>query len=110
MTRTHRKVRYPPASKRRPYTPASAASGVEQALKVLEGRWKLVILFHLFGGNVLRFSELERAIPAISQKMLIQQLRQMERDGIVVRIRCPRRWNMALPAGDRHCARRSMRC
>ena len=59
---------------------------MEDALKVLEGRWKLVILFHLFGGKVLRFSELERAIPAVSQKMLIQQLRQMEVDGIVRRI------------------------
>ena len=68
------------------YTPVTAAGDVEQALKILEGRWKLVILFHLFGGNVLRFSELERAIPAISQKMLIQQLRQMERDGVVRRI------------------------
>ena len=45
-----------------------------------------MILFHLFGGKLLRFSELERAIPAISQKMLIQQLRQMEADGIVRRI------------------------
>ena len=45
-----------------------------------------MILFHLFGGRLLRFSELERAIPAISQKMLIQQLRQMEADGIVRRI------------------------
>ena len=52
---------------------------------MLEGRWKLVILFHLFGGKILRFSELERAIPGISQKMLIQQLRQLEEDGIVVR-------------------------
>lgn len=52
---------------------------------MLEGRWKLVILFHLFGDKVLRFSELERAIPGISQKMLIQQLRQLETDGIVVR-------------------------
>jgi DNA-binding HxlR family transcriptional regulator len=34
----------------------------------------------------LRFSELERAIPSISQKMLIQQLRQLERDGVVRRI------------------------
>ena len=68
------------------HTPASAADGVEQALKILEGRWKLVILFHLFGGKLLRFSELERAIPAVSQKMLIQQLRQMESDGIVRRI------------------------
>ena len=68
------------------YTRETAAEGVETALKLLEGRWKLVILFHLFGGNVLRFSDLERAIPAISQKMLIQQLRQMEKDGIVRRI------------------------
>jgi len=68
------------------YTPVTAANGVEQAFKVLEGRWKLVILFHLFGGKMLRFSELERAIPAISQKMLIQQLRQMEKDGMVRRV------------------------
>jgi DNA-binding HxlR family transcriptional regulator len=68
------------------YTPVSAAQDVEQAFKVLEGRWKLLILFHLFGGKVLRFSELERAIPAISQKMLIQQLRKMENDGMVRRI------------------------
>jgi DNA-binding HxlR family transcriptional regulator len=67
------------------WTPASAADGVEQVLKILEGKWKLVILFHLFGGQVKRFSELEKAIPAITQKMLIQQLRQMEADGIVTR-------------------------
>jgi DNA-binding HxlR family transcriptional regulator len=67
-------------------TPTSAADGVEKALAILAGRWKLVILFHLFGGNVLRFSELERAIPAVSQKMLNQQLRQMEADGIVRRV------------------------
>ncbi|MFT0860852.1 winged helix-turn-helix transcriptional regulator [Ancylobacter sp. G4_0304] len=94
MTSTHEKVGYLPAGK--PETPPghnphahtreSAAAGVEAGLKLLEGRWKLVILFHLFGGRVLRFSELERAIPAISQKMLIQQLRQMEQDGIVRRI------------------------
>jgi Predicted transcriptional regulators len=59
---------------------------VEIALKILEGRWKLIILFQLFGGQVVRFSDLERAIPAISQKMLIQQLRKMEADGIVRRI------------------------
>ena len=85
MTRTDKKVRYLPESEGRGHTPASAADGVEQGLKILEGRWKLLILFHLFGGKSLRFSELERAIPAISQKMLIQQLRQMENDGIVRR-------------------------
>ena len=98
MTRTDEKVRYlpeskvqsepkaGPESKAEALTPLSAASGVENVLRILEGRWKLVILFHLFGGKVLRFSDLERAIPAISQKMLIQQLRQMEADGIVRRI------------------------
>ncbi|RWF48400.1 MAG: MarR family transcriptional regulator [Mesorhizobium sp.] len=86
MTRTDEKVRYLPESEAETLTPLSAASGVENVLRILEGRWKLVILFHLFGGKVLRFSDLERAIPAISQKMLIQQLRQMGADGIVRRI------------------------
>ena len=45
----------------------------------------MVIIFHLFDRLTLRFSELERPIPGISQKMLIQQLRQLERDGIVER-------------------------
>ena len=86
MTRTHEQVRDLPPGKEAEYTPATAASGVEQAIQILEGRWKLLILFHLFGGNLLRFSDLERSIPAISQKMLIQQLRRMENDGIVRRI------------------------
>jgi len=63
-----------------------AASGVETAFRMLEGRWKMVIIFHLFDRSVLRFSELERAIPGVSQKMLIQQLRGMENDGIVRRV------------------------
>ncbi|WP_159716467.1 winged helix-turn-helix transcriptional regulator [Geminicoccus flavidas] len=73
-------------SKRPDYTAALAAHGVQQVLRVLEGRWKLVILFQLFGGRLLRFSELERALPGISQKMLAQQLRQLEKDGVVARI------------------------
>jgi DNA-binding HxlR family transcriptional regulator len=86
MTSTHEKVGYAPEGKPVAHTPFSAASGVESVVRMLEGRWKLVILFHLFGGRLLRFSDLERAIPDISQKMLIQQLRQMEADGIVTRL------------------------
>lgn len=67
-------------------TPRIASAGVQEALKVLEGRWKLSILFELFGRRTLRFSELERAIPGVTQKMLIQQLRDLERDGIVRRV------------------------
>src|SRR5882672_8555287 len=54
-------------------TPRIASIGVQEALKVL-------------GGRTLRFSELERAIPGVTQKMLIQQLRDLERDGIVRRV------------------------
>jgi DNA-binding HxlR family transcriptional regulator len=58
---------------------------LEEALKVLEGRWKILIIFHLFSAPVLRFSELRRAMVGISQKMLIQQLRDLEKDGVVAR-------------------------
>src|SRR6266853_1442654 len=72
------------------YTPVTAAAAdLEKALRFLEGRWKLVILFHLFGGKIMRFSDLERAIPAITQKMLGQQLKAMETDGIVLRTAYP---------------------
>lgn len=58
---------------------------VEDAIAVLEGRWKMLIVAHLYGEPVMRFSELRRAIPQVSQKMLIQQLRSLEEDGVVVR-------------------------
>ena len=70
---------------RKVYTPATAAAGVEDVLRLLEGRWKLIILFHLFDGKVQRYSDLEKLISGISQKMLSQQLRQLEADGIVAR-------------------------
>src|SRR5260370_21601846 len=64
--------------------PCSTAD-LEKAIKVLEGLWKILIIFHLFSAPVLRFSELRRAIVGISQKMLIQQLRDLEKDGVVAR-------------------------
>jgi DNA-binding HxlR family transcriptional regulator len=64
--------------------PCSAAH-LDDALKVLGGRWKMLILFHLFCAPMLRFSELRRAISGISHKMLAQQLRELERDGVVDR-------------------------
>jgi len=85
MARTDKKVSYSPTGKLEDVTPEMAAAGAEDALRLLEGRWKMIILFHLFDKGVLRFSELEKAIPAVSQKMLIQQLRDLERDGIVAR-------------------------
>src|ERR1700741_2654920 len=89
MASTDKKVWYSPTGNLADVTPDMAASGVEAAFRMLEGRWKMVIIFHLFDRGVLRFSELERAIPGVSQKMLIQQLRDLERDGIVDRMVYP---------------------
>ena len=57
---------------------------VERALKVISGRWKPVILYHVFSGPT-RLSELKRMMPDITQKVLIQQLREMEEHGLVRR-------------------------
>lgn len=85
MTSTHKKVSKKKSDNHEKYTPVTAAEGVDEALKVLEGKWKLFILFHLFDKQMMRFSDLERAIPAITQKMLTQQLRQLEADSLVHR-------------------------
>ncbi|MBY0527675.1 MAG: helix-turn-helix transcriptional regulator [Gemmataceae bacterium] len=53
-------------------------------LDVIGGRWKVLILFQLLQG-VKRFSVLQRALKSVTQKVLTQQLREMERDGIVER-------------------------
>lgn len=57
---------------------------VDQALEVLSGKWKPRILWRLQAAT-LRFSELQRAIPPVTQRMLTLQLRELERDGLVVR-------------------------
>jgi DNA-binding HxlR family transcriptional regulator len=57
---------------------------VQTTLKVLGGKWKILILWHL-RDQPKRFSELKRLIPEISEKILIQQLRDLEKDGIISR-------------------------
>jgi len=57
---------------------------VKTTLSVLGGKWKLLILWHLKDGEK-RYSELKRLIFGISEKMLIQQLRELEKDTIIRR-------------------------
>jgi DNA-binding HxlR family transcriptional regulator len=56
----------------------------ELALRVIQGRWKLLILRELLEG-MRRFSELQRALGGVSQKVLTSQLRELESDGVVLR-------------------------
>jgi DNA-binding HxlR family transcriptional regulator len=56
----------------------------ERALKVIGGRWKVFALYFLFEGPK-RLSELRRLIPTVSQKVLVQSLRELEEHGIVHR-------------------------
>ncbi len=57
---------------------------MEAALNVLSGKWKLTILNRLLSGTQ-RYSDLKKNIPAITEKMLTQQLRELEEDGIISR-------------------------
>ncbi len=57
---------------------------VTASMQVLGGKWKTIILWAI-GGGINRFGALQRAIPGITKKMLTQQLRELEDDGLVHR-------------------------
>ncbi|MCG7496615.1 helix-turn-helix transcriptional regulator [Vibrio sp. Of7-15] len=57
---------------------------VTNAMDVIGGKWKVIILYHL-RDNTLRFGELRKRIPKITQKMLTQQLRELESNHLVER-------------------------
>ncbi|MTW85864.1 transcriptional regulator [Virgibacillus dakarensis] len=62
---------------------------VEDALSILVGKWKPIILLHLLQEGTKRFSELKRSMPGITQKMLTKQLRELEDEDIIKRVVYP---------------------
>jgi DNA-binding HxlR family transcriptional regulator len=62
---------------------------VEDALGILVGKWKPIILLHLLKKGTQRFSELKRSVPKITQKMLTNQLRELEDEDIIQRVVYP---------------------
>ncbi|RTQ53671.1 transcriptional regulator [Hymenobacter gummosus] len=64
--------------------PPNAYCPVRTTLNVLGGKWKLLILSYLLH-EPRRYGELKRLVPEITEKMLIQELRELELDGIVAR-------------------------
>jgi DNA-binding HxlR family transcriptional regulator len=66
--------------------PDGTAAHVIRVIRMIQGRWKLPILFRLFADPTMRSSQLIRDIPGISQKMLTQHLRALEKDRLIERI------------------------
>lgn len=56
---------------------------VQNTLQFISGKWKTVILYHIFENEVLRFSELQTKLPYVSKRMLARQLAELENDGII---------------------------
>src|ERR1051325_10957242 len=59
--------------------------GLDATLRVVSGKWKPLILYFLAQGGPTRYGELRRAIRDVSDKVLIQQLKELEADGLVKR-------------------------
>ena len=59
--------------------------GIDAAMDVVTGKWKSLILWELDPHGTRRFGELRRGLPGVSEKMLVQHLREMEADGLVHR-------------------------
>ena len=85
-TSTHLKVPMEDEDRAVCLGPDGAVAHVTRTMKMIRGRWKLPILFRLYDDPSMRTSQLRRDLPAVSQKMLTQHLRELEADRLIERI------------------------
>ncbi|GAB1331992.1 winged helix-turn-helix transcriptional regulator [Streptomyces sennicomposti] len=70
----------------RPGTPDGHVCGIDAAMEVIGGKWKVLILWALHEHSYRRFGELRRLLPGITEKVLASHLRELEADGVVHRV------------------------
>lgn len=59
------------------------------AMSLIDGKWKMHILFWLWKKHILRYGELKRSLGTVTHKMLSSQLKELERDGLIIRNEYP---------------------
>ncbi|WP_415951844.1 winged helix-turn-helix transcriptional regulator [Streptomyces sp. KLOTTS4A1] len=70
----------------RPCAPDGHTCGIDTAMEVIGGKWKVLILWALHEHPCRRFGELRRLVPGVTEKVLASHLREMEADGVVHRV------------------------
>lgn len=86
QTSTHFNVPIAPQARAACLGPDGSVAHVTRVLRMIQGRWKLPILFRLYADPTLRTLQLKRDLPGVSQKMLTQHLRELADDGLIERI------------------------
>lgn len=74
------------ATSNRPGTADGHVCGIDTAMEVIGGKWKVLVLWALHEHPLCRFGELRRLLPGITEKVLASHLRELEADGIVRRV------------------------
>ena len=85
MDMTSRHLKVPDQDRDACLGPDGSVAHVSRVVRMIQGRWKLPILFRLYADPALRTSQLRRDMPGISQKMLTQHLRELADDQLIER-------------------------